>query len=458
MGTKSDELISHISRTHSAMANLQSKPKANSSPARLSRWGVGTPRFWRRLRLWEKKRGHRTTGSTRLAAAGETLFFLALSIAGVVTLAQLFVLRFAWHSENWLTTNVGLCLSFLLLVPLSVVSAYKAIYHALTAGNSAERIAALTNRAKNSELLADVRALGTTTLPTIPCDANLTNSPGIRLPFRLPSATSSSWRLAIVAGFCLLWNSAVAVLAIWAFQSANFHLMDLFTGSWWTLFRIVVLVYLTIGILATRYLFELLAKTAAIGPTSLEVSALPMRLGNEYRVFLSQSGHLHIDWLELKLVCDEEVSFTDGTDTRSESRRVFESEVFRHDNFEILPSEPFHCECPLDVPCDGMHSFVSGHNAVTWKLVVRLQPKGQQTKASEQQASRADNVEGKLVERDDSEVAQEKETTPKQRKAKTKRRGMRWMRTLMARFRRRRGKPEWNSVQRVFPLVVHPKS
>ena len=45
--------------------------------------------------------------------------------------------------------------------------------------------------------------------------------------------------------------------------------------------------------------------------------------------------------------------------------------IFRQEAFEIVPSEPFQHECPLDVPADGMHSFLSAHNAVIWKLVVR---------------------------------------------------------------------------------------
>lgn len=447
------------------MPELKSKP---DTP--LPRQGFGSPRFWRRVRLWEKKRGNRQTGSSRWGAAGETLFFSALSIVGLGTLAQLFALRFVWHSQNALTTNLGLWLSALLLVPLCAVSAYRAVYHALSVGNSAERIAAITNRAKNSELLAEVRPGKRTSLPTIPSEANLTNSPGIRLPFRLPSETSASWRLAIVAGFCILWNTSVAILFFWVLQRAEFHLLDLFRPSSWTLFRIVVLVYALIGFLATRYLFQLLAQAAAIGPTSVEISELPLRPGNDYRVFLSQSGHLHIDWLVLLLVCDEEVSFTDGTDTRTESRRVYESEIFRHESFEILPSEPFHCDCPVGVPSGAMHSFVTEHNAVTWKLVVRLQPKGTQPKSMVKAVTQAEvgeesNDEGLAKCEPDKEANQDSTTTRKSSsklKAKARRRSKKrsspWMRLLMSRFRPRRTKPSWPPVQRVFPLVVHPKS
>ena len=39
---------------------------------------------------------------------------------------------------------------------------------------------------------------------------------------------------------------------------------------------------------------------------------------------LTQAGHVKIDWLEMRLVCEEEVSFSDGTDTRAESKRVYD--------------------------------------------------------------------------------------------------------------------------------------
>ena len=92
-------------------------------------------------------------------------------------------------------------------------------------------------------------------------------------------------------------------------------------------------------------------------------------------VFLTQAGHLKVDWLELRLVCEEEVSFSDGTDIRTETARVYDEVVFRKEDFEILPYEPFQHECPLAVPPLAMHSFLSTHNAVVWNLLVRVNAK-----------------------------------------------------------------------------------
>ncbi len=418
---------------------------------------VGSRRFWRRLRLWEKKRGNRQTGSSRWGAAGETLFYTALSVIGIVILAQLISLRVIWQIRNPLTSNLGLTLSSLLLAPLSITCAYWAIYHALSAGTSAERLADIANRAKDSDLLAEVQPRSKTALPTIPCDRNLKNSPGIRLAYRLPSAQSASAKLAVVATFCVLWNCAVAALAVLAInQDGGFGLLSLFTFSWWNLFRIVVVIYAVIGVFATSKLFQMLVRATAVGPTSIEVSDLPMLPGESYRVFLSQSGHLYIDWLELVLACDEQVSFTDGTDTRVERRRVFEESVFRHDDFEILPSHPFHCECPLQLPIDAMHSFSAEHSAVTWKLVVRLQARRLQS-ADVRGARPKSKTKDQLEAADDP--SQDAPTSSSQPKRRTKARDpwSRFKRSIAARFRNRRTSPNWPTVRREFPVVLHPK-
>ena len=347
--------------------------EANSStkeePRRRPRRGL------RHFRWWEKKRGSRQTGSTWWGGAGETLFFASLFLVGVAALTQLIWFRVMGRTGAFVTSNWGLLLSVLVLGSLILVGAIGAIYSVVVAGTTAERRAAIAKRATDSELLQDAQHSSPIDYPSIPDDANWKNSPGIRLAYRLPSATSTSWRLVVVASFCMLWNGAVAVLAVLAFNEGDkFSGWSLFDPHAWSLFRFVVICYAVIGIVTTRKLFQMLYTAAKIGPTSVEVSSLPLYPGEKYRVFLSQAGHLKIDWLELRLVCDEEVSYSDGTDTRAEVSRVYDEVVFHQEDFEIVPSQSFQHESPLLVPESAMHSFVAKHNAVTWKLVVRMQP------------------------------------------------------------------------------------
>lgn len=343
------------------------KSSTTDQPARRARRGL------QRFRWWEKKRGSRQTGSSWWGAAGETLFFATLFLVGVATLTQLVWFRVTERGDGFLTSHWGSLLSILLLGSFIIIGAVGAIRSVVITGTSAERRAAIAKRATHSELLREVHP--SAEYPSIPNDTNWKNSPGIRLAYRLPSATSPSWRLVVVASFCMIWNGAVAVLAVLAFHEGDrFSGWSFFDPGAWSLFRCVVVIYAVIGLVTTRSLFRMLFAAATIGPTSVEISSLPLYPGEAYHVFLSQAGHLKINWLELRLVCDEEVSFSDGTDTREEVSRVYDEGVFRVEDIEILPSQAFQYECSLRVPEAAMHSFVAAHNAVTWKLIARLQP------------------------------------------------------------------------------------
>jgi len=110
--------------------------------------------------------------------------------------------------------------------------------------------------------------------------------------------------------------------------------------------------------------------TTGIGPTLVEISDHPLCPGRSCRLFLSQSGRLAVDSLRMTLVCEEEATYRQGTDTRTETREVYRQEVLRRDRFEIHRGLPFEAECELEVPAGAMHSFKGQHNEVNWKLVV----------------------------------------------------------------------------------------
>jgi len=78
--------------------------------------------------------------------------------------------------------------------------------------------------------------------------------------------------------------------------------------------------------------------------------------------------------LEMLLVCDEETTFRQGTDTRIERERVYSGPLFRREQFEVAGAAPFEAECELEVPAGAMHSFKSGHNAIAWKILVKGSP------------------------------------------------------------------------------------
>ena len=89
------------------------------------------------------------------------------------------------------------------------------------------------------------------------------------------------------------------------------------------------------------------------------------------RFELTPSIDISVKSLELWLVCEEEATYRQGTDIRTEVRRVFEQQLWSHRDFRIEPIEPFQAAAALPLPATAMHSFHSDHNSVNWQLVVR---------------------------------------------------------------------------------------
>lgn len=234
-------------------------------------------------------------------------------------------------------------------------------------GKSDEHKAATSHLARQLDLLNETH--GQPQFPTVPQVANATNSPGTRLRFRLPINTSQGWRLFTLLALCLGWNAIVAVFVTLAIGSY-------LRGQPWWLLALFIGPFAAAG-LALIYLFirELLTATG-VGPTQVEISDHPLRPGMACQVLISQGGRLAMQSLLVQLVCEEIAVYRQGTDTRTEQRRVFEQPILQRENFEIPPGLSFEQSAQIEIPPDSMHSFRSDHNEVQWKLVVHGQISG----------------------------------------------------------------------------------
>jgi len=258
----------------------------------------------------------------------------------------------------WLTLSVPV--SFVLIGGGGLV------YTVVTWGKSAERRAALAKQAaqlgpfvSNGQAKPD--------LPYVPVPGSITDSPGTKLAFRLPVAGSYAWALFAWLMAYLFWNGIVLVLVM--IVVGGFLAGD---PDWFL--TIFVVPFVLIGIGLVFYFFRQLAVTTGIGPTLVEISHQPLQPGERYRLFLSQTGRLTMNWLELLLVCEEEATYSHGTDRRTENRRIYQQPLFRREGFKVAGGTPFETECELEVPAGAMHSFKSGHNEVTWKIIVKGSP------------------------------------------------------------------------------------
>jgi hypothetical protein len=324
---------------------------------------VALPRL---IRLVEKKRGDRRTGSNLVGSVGEAVFFGVLFLLGVMSLSALITAHVVQPEHHWYAIGVGFWCLVLVLASLVIMGGVGLIRTALRIGFSAERRSALATRATNIDLVRQAVPQAKD-YPTLPSHEGLTNSPGVELAYRLPSAHSAGWRLLASTIFALLWNGVAGVLVVlavrgWLAGRPDFLLLAFLAP------------FLAVSIASATYLLRQIWIDAGRGQTALEICSHPLFPGQQYQVQLVQHGQLHLKSLELWLVCEEEVTYHQGTDVRRETRVVHQERSFSQANFQVEPGMPFETCCLIAIPSVAMHSFQSEHNAVHWKLVVRGRP------------------------------------------------------------------------------------
>ena len=263
-----------------------------------------------------------------------------------------------------LVRDYGLVSWLVFTVPISfiIIGSGGLLHVLLRWGKSAERRALMAQRVGRRDLFA-ARGAARQAFPTVPLGADVTNSPGTKLTFRLPMANSPGWAVFGTLAFCIAWNGIVAAFVAMAVRSY-------FTDKPDWLLTLFTIPFAAIGIWAIVALVRQLLVATGIGPTLLEVSDHPLSPGRQYRLFLSQSGWLTLNRLRVLLVCEEIATYRQGTDTRTETREVFRKELFRRDNFEIRGGMPLECDIDLSLHEGAMHSFAANHNEIAWTLVV----------------------------------------------------------------------------------------
>jgi hypothetical protein len=174
--------------------------------------------------------------------------------------------------------------------------------------------------------------------------------------------------LALLA-ICLLFNGIVGVFVAMFIQGLLHR-----TPEW----SLVLFIgpFGAAGAALIYFFVRQLIVATGIGVTLVEISDHPLYPGGKYEIFISQSGRLKMKTFRVSLICEEEATYHQGTNTRTAVQRVCEQELFRHDHFEILPGAPFTTQVALDVSEGAMHSFRSSNNQIGWKIFVRGEVEG----------------------------------------------------------------------------------
>lgn len=265
---------------------------------------------------------------------------------------------FSWW--NWLALIVP--------IPFVIVGGAGFVFTLVQWGTSAERRSAIARRAADLEILgqADSRREG---YPTVPAADDIINSPGTTLKYRLPVAGSPAWVVFGLLLCCLLWNGFVAFLLFGAIRGYVEGQPDWFL-------TIFLIPFLAIGVILVVVFVRQLLMVTGIGPTQIEISDHPLRPGQRFRLFLSQSGHLKVNALCVHLLCTEEATYRQGTDTRKETRCVYRELLSRREHFEVQRGLPYETECDAEIALGAMHSFRAAHNQICWRVVVEADVDG----------------------------------------------------------------------------------
>jgi len=226
---------------------------------------------------------------------------------------------------------------------------------------SRERRAAIVQKASGKELFEEPSEAGK--FPAIPGDADVTNSPGTTLAFRLPIASRAGWHLFAMTVACLVWNVTVALFLFLAVRKTV-------TGDadW---FLIVALVpFFASGIWLFANLGRQFWRSSGIGTTRIEISDHPLRPGMEYDLFIAQTGKMDLENLDVTLLCEEEATYRQGTNTITDTEAVFCEQVFSQSEIIMEPGQSYQEHCRLRIPASGMHSFQGLNNSISWKVSV----------------------------------------------------------------------------------------
>lgn len=323
-------------------------------------------------RLFGKKRGDRRTGSPEWGRFTEALLSTGLLLAGLlhgfIVLAG--IVRPTWRIGFGVPMNDAApspaslwlwLLGLLLPVVLVVMGATGLVRSFRGWGRSEERRAAM---GRLPDLLAPVAgAVEADNLPSVPAFDHLTNSPGTTLAFRLPTENADGWSLFVAGLFAVSWNAMLVVFVVGGALGMRSESSD-------PLLAMIVIVFAAVGIGAILLFIRRFLEAYTIGPTNLEVSTMPLEPGDRCVLRLTQAGTCTLDSLSVFFEQEEQSTYRQGTDIRIERRVVARLPVTTWQDLRIGPASRFDGDAAFTVPSSAMHSFVSDHNGVSWRLVV----------------------------------------------------------------------------------------
>lgn len=316
------------------------------------------------ISLFGKKKGHRQSGSRVFGGLSALVIYSSIMLIGIVLLVTLVTFQIGQISYGQDGFSVGgFCFRLAIILLMIGVGGFQALSTIWAMSISPERKSAISITASNINLTYPHAKVGDD-LPAVPNHEYISSSPGVKLRHRLPVTNESLWRFVSIAFLCIVllgMASALVVLVINGLLLGN-------PINWVALGMIPF--FVAGAIWAIVRFFGQIFELAAIGPANIEISCHPLKPGETCQLFLYQSGLMTFRRIDLVLACFEHVTYQQGTDVRTESRRVSQKRVMRVRNLKLDPGKPFEHYTELTIPENAMHSFQSPCNMISWSLIL----------------------------------------------------------------------------------------
>ncbi len=247
-----------------------------------------------------------------------------------------------------------------LLIPLSLLAAgitglLRVFWRTQS---SQERRAYLSRRLLATGAETDLRRFA---LPSVEA---VIDSPGVHLKYRLPIDGADRWRVFGMTLISVTWN---LLAAIFVWQVLANHVRG--AGNWGVTLLVIPLV--GTGAWLTYHLMRDAWTSTGIGLAHVELDRHPLTTGSVCQGLLIQTGQMKVRSLTLTLVCQEIATYLEGTDARTATATVYETQLLSQKRFEIEPGRPFEQEFEFQIPASASPSFLADHNEIRWAL--RLQ-------------------------------------------------------------------------------------
>ncbi len=317
-----------------------------------------------------------------VGSVSEAAFFGVLFILGIVSLTIVVSSQVFWSGNTFLPTiGFGFWLMVIASISFIVIGLTAFVLQVSQTLASPEQRSVMVDKAKREHLR---RAAGSeqADLANLPSLRALTDSPGVRLTYRLAIQRGETTPLVLSSLFSVAWNAMLAVLAVIAVEN---HLRN--QPDW---FLTVLLVpFATVGFFSTKWFCRTFRRQSGVGPTAVEISDLPLLPGKAYQVYVCQYGRVKFESYHVSLVSFEEATYQQGTDVRTErvetmridlpivacsssgaGREAPEESASLPMRLVAESEKPMEMDCQIRLPLDMMHSFQGRHNAIIWRIVV----------------------------------------------------------------------------------------